>query len=125
MRGGPRRSRGVPGVDFGRKIQGSPAGFSLRHEIALEFVSGADFSCKLMCGAGPGDLRGSRGSTSAEKSKENRAEHLQPGCLQAPSSPARPPICLHIGVALMGGARLRGKILDFFVLFVIFSEKRP
>ena len=30
-------------------------------EIALELVSGADFWCKLMCGAGPVDLRGSRG----------------------------------------------------------------
>ena len=28
-------------------------------EIALELVSGADFLCKLMCGAGPVDLRGS------------------------------------------------------------------
>ena len=28
------------------------------HETALELVSGADFWCKLMCGAGPGDLGG-------------------------------------------------------------------
>ena len=28
--------------------------------MALELVSGADFLCKLMCGAGPVDLRGSR-----------------------------------------------------------------
>ena len=28
------------------------------HEMALELVSGADFWCKLMCGAGPVDLRG-------------------------------------------------------------------
>ena len=27
-------------------------------EIALELASGADFLCKLMCGAGPVDLRG-------------------------------------------------------------------
>ena len=31
------------------------------HEVALELVSGADFLCKLMCGAGPVDLRGSQG----------------------------------------------------------------
>ena len=30
-------------------------------EMALELVSGADFWCKLTCGAGPADLRGSRG----------------------------------------------------------------
>ena len=29
--------------------------------MALELVSGADFLCKLLCGAGPVDLRGSRG----------------------------------------------------------------
>ena len=29
-------------------------------EMALEMVCGADFLCKLMCGAGPVDLRGSR-----------------------------------------------------------------
>ena len=33
--------------------------------MALELVCGADFSWKLMCGAGPGDLGGSRGSASA------------------------------------------------------------
>jgi len=32
------------------------------NETALELVSGADFSCILMCGAGPGDLGRSRGS---------------------------------------------------------------
>ena len=31
-------------------------------EMALEFVRGADFSWKLVCGAGPCDLGGSRGS---------------------------------------------------------------
>jgi len=30
-------------------------------EVALELVSGADLLSKLMCGAGPVDLRGSRG----------------------------------------------------------------
>ena len=34
--------------------------------MASELVCGADFSCKLMCGAGPGDLGGARGSASAE-----------------------------------------------------------
>ena len=34
---------------------------SNRREMALELVSGADFLCKLMSGAGPVDLRGSRG----------------------------------------------------------------
>ena len=30
-------------------------------EMTLELASGADFLCKLMCGAGPVDLRGPRG----------------------------------------------------------------
>ena len=34
--------------------------------MALEVPCGSDFSCKLMCGAGPGDLEGSRGSVSVE-----------------------------------------------------------
>ena len=37
----------------------------IRSHLALELVCGADFPCKLMCGAGPGDLGGSRGSISA------------------------------------------------------------
>jgi len=56
----------------------------VRHETVLELVRGADFSWKLMCGAGPGDLGGSRGSNSAENPRENRAEDLQPDCLQDP-----------------------------------------
>jgi len=36
-----------------------------------------------MCGAGPGDLEGSRGSDSA-KPKENRSGNLQPDCLRIP-----------------------------------------
>ena len=49
------------------KITHHPRGLSQdtilsnRSEMALEFVSGADFLCKLMCRAGPVDLRGSRG----------------------------------------------------------------
>jgi len=35
--------------------------------MALGRVSGADFSCNLMYGAGPGDLGGSRGSDLAKK----------------------------------------------------------
>ena len=31
-------------------------------EMALELVFGTDFSCKLLCGAGPVDLKGSRGA---------------------------------------------------------------
>ena len=46
--------------------EGSLAGFLGYHELGLEVVRGADFSWKLMCGAGPGDLGGSRGSASAE-----------------------------------------------------------
>ena len=52
-------------------------------ETALELVSGADFSCTLMCGAGPGDL-GVPGIGFGRKSKENRAENLQPNCFQVP-----------------------------------------
>ena len=44
----------------------SLAGFFGGRHLALELVCGADFSCKLMCGAGPGDLGGSPGSGSAE-----------------------------------------------------------
>ena len=42
------------------------AGFFECRDMALELVRGADFSWELMCGAGPGDLGGSRGSGSAE-----------------------------------------------------------
>ena len=38
--------------------------------MASELVCGADFSCKLMCGAGPGDQGGSRGSDSAENHRK-------------------------------------------------------
>jgi len=38
--------------------------------LALELVCGANFSWKLMCGAGPGDLGGSRGSASAENPRK-------------------------------------------------------
>ena len=46
--------------------EGSLAGFFLRRHLALESACEADFSWKLMCGAGPGDLGGSRVSASAE-----------------------------------------------------------
>ena len=76
--------------------------------------AGYDFSCKLTCGAGPGDQGGPRGPDSAEnfgnpgpniscqtafsypglsgapgaglgrKSRERRAANLQPDCLQLP-----------------------------------------
>ena len=48
--------------------EGSLAGFFVRRHLALELVCGADFSWELMCGAGPGDLGGSRGSDSAKNS---------------------------------------------------------
>jgi len=77
--GKPRRSKGVPGpisagnpTKTGREIpsqtwvlEGGLAGAFGCHEIALEFVSGADFWCKLMCRASPGYLEGSRGRSSA------------------------------------------------------------
>jgi len=50
--------------------EGSLAGFCVRHHLALESVCGADFSWKVMCGAGPGDLGGSRGSASTENPKK-------------------------------------------------------
>jgi len=45
--------------------EGSLAGLFGCHEMALELVSGADFWCKLMSGAGPVDLGGSRGRSPA------------------------------------------------------------
>ena len=38
----------------------------VRHHLALDLVCGVDFSCKFMCGAGPGDLGRSQGSGPAE-----------------------------------------------------------
>jgi len=46
-------------------LEGSLAGFLVRHDMALELVCGADFSWKLMCRADPGDLGAPRGSDSA------------------------------------------------------------
>jgi len=46
--------------------EGSLAGFFGCRIMAVELVCKADFSCKLICGAGPGDLEGSRGSISIE-----------------------------------------------------------
>ena len=53
-------------------LEGSLAGFLGCHKIALEWVCGADFSWKLMCVAGPGDLGGSRGPASAENPGKTR-----------------------------------------------------
>ena len=51
----------------------------------LELVCEVDFSGSLMCGAGPGDLGGSRGSDSAEKpgrkSPARLLSGIQPFCL--------------------------------------------
>jgi len=53
--------------------------------MAFKLVCGADFSCILMCGAGPGDLGGMvPGVDFGRKSKENLADNLQPNCLQVP-----------------------------------------
>ena len=55
----------IPGAERDHLIwvpEGSLAGFFGCHEIALELICGAGFAWKLMCGAGPGDLGGSRGS---------------------------------------------------------------
>ena len=107
VRGGPRRSMGVPGVSFGRESrenraenlqpdclqvanakvlvalilgaigtlkraplfyslfwvpEGSLAGGCGCHEMTLELVYGADFWCKLMFRASPGDRWGVAGS---------------------------------------------------------------
>ena len=68
---------------------GSLAGFAGYRDMALESVCVADFSCKLVCGAGPGDLGWSRGSTSAENPRKTgrkspvaqRRFSLDPGVL--------------------------------------------
>ena len=55
----------------------------LHREMVLELVSGAGFSCKLMCGAGPVDLGGVPGVGFGRKS---RAENIQPDCLPVRST---------------------------------------
>ena len=50
--------------------EGSLTGFFGRRHLALELISGADFSWKLKCEAGPGDLGGSRGSVWAQSPGE-------------------------------------------------------
>jgi len=52
---------------------------------ALELVCGADFSWTLMCGAGPANLGGSRGSASAENHGKIGPKKLEPDRLQVPS----------------------------------------
>ena len=79
-------------IPFGKMVwvpEGSLAVSFGCHEMALELVRGADFSCILMCGPGRGDLRGSSGAGFGRKSLENRAEHFQPDCLQVPSGSTR------------------------------------
>ena len=64
-------------------------------ETALELICGADFSCKLMYGAGPGDLGGSRGVGFGRKSRENGLTLLGVGrgtlkrCRGRPRQPRR------------------------------------
>ena len=48
----------TPKIDDFRSVKKSC--IKTPREMALELVSGADFLCKLMCGVGPVDLRGSR-----------------------------------------------------------------
>ena len=68
VRGGPGRSEGVPGAPGPPRPRKRPM-FNQIHntpllnprEMALELVSGAEFLCKLMCGAGPVDLRRTQG----------------------------------------------------------------
>jgi len=96
VRGGPRRSRkGVPGVVFGWRSKENLAENlqpdclqvpRTSRDMALELVCGADFSCILMCGAGPGDIGVSRGVDFGWKSTENSAENLKPDCLQIPKT---------------------------------------
>jgi len=54
--------------------KGSLAGYLGCREMAFELVCGADFSWKLMCGAGPGDLGGCKGVGFCRKSTKNQAE---------------------------------------------------
>jgi len=79
--GTPHDRRGSPGTSIctknqprrpilrqfrGTRNEGSLAEFFVRRHLTLELVCGADFSWKLMCGAGPGGLGGSRGPVTAE-----------------------------------------------------------
>ena len=56
---------GLGTVSFSWVPEGSLAGAFGCREMAEELVSGADFWCKLMPRASPGDLGGSRGRFSA------------------------------------------------------------
>jgi len=70
--------------------EGSLAGFPVRHDMALESGCGADFFVEIVVPGGP---RRSRvpGVHFGRKSRENRAENLQPDCLQVPRSQNRTP----------------------------------
>ncbi len=63
--------------------------FVARHEIALESVCGAGLSLKLMCGAGPGDLRPPRGSDSADNGRRPGLLSQTPLKCPAPGSPRK------------------------------------
>ena len=58
----------------------------VRHHWALELVSGAGFSFKLMCGAGPGDLGGSWGSASAEDPRKTEPKISNQAAFKCPGS---------------------------------------
>ena len=65
-------------------LEGSLAGFFGCRGTALELVFGADFSRQLMCGAGPGDQGGSRGSGPAKKPRRTRPKQILPDCSKVP-----------------------------------------
>jgi len=59
-------------------------------DMALELVSGADFLCKLMCGAGPVDLRGSRGPRGRPDPENDRfSAKSKPPSAKSPSGNRR------------------------------------
>jgi len=72
VRGGPRRSRGVPGVGFGRNHW--TTGPKISSQTAFRYLE--------MSGAFPGDLGGVPGVGFGRKSLDNPAKNLQPDCLQ-------------------------------------------
>ena len=57
----------------------------------LELVCGADFSWKLMCGAGPGDLGGSRGRFRQKFQAKPGRKFTARGPLKGPRGPPRHP----------------------------------
>ena len=81
--------------------------------MAFELVSGADFLCKLMCGAGPVDLGGSPAPGAAQMPKIDDLRSVKKSLktqvcgdnqtLQAPAPP-NPPRWREIGKFHIGGS---------------------